>query len=66
MSAQSTPAQLPVGQIGFGAMRITGQGAWGPPRDESDALALLRHVVDRGVTADRYLRSRNWARYWHQ
>jgi pyridoxine 4-dehydrogenase len=31
-------------------MRITGQGVWGPPRDESEALALLRRVVDRGVT----------------
>ena len=50
MSGQVTPAQLPGGQIGFGAMRITGQGVWGPPRDESVALALLRRVVDRGVT----------------
>ena len=50
MPAQITPAQLPVGHIGFGAMRITGQGVWGPPRDESEALALLRRVVDRGVT----------------
>ena len=58
MSAQITPAQLPVGHIGFGAMRITGQGVWGPPRDESEAIALLRRVVDRGVsfidTADSY------------
>jgi len=50
MSPQTTPAQLPVGQIGFGAMRITGQGNWGPPRDESEAIALLRRVVDGGVT----------------
>ena len=50
MSAPITAAQLPVGQIGFGAMRITGQGVWGPPRDESEALALLRRIVDRGVT----------------
>ena len=50
MSAQITAFQLPVGHIGFGAMRITGQGVWGPPRDESEALALLRRVVDRGVT----------------
>jgi len=50
VSAPITAAQLPVGQIGFGAMRITGQGVWGPPRDESVALALLRRVVDRGVT----------------
>jgi pyridoxine 4-dehydrogenase len=50
VSAQITRAQLPSGQIGFGAMRITGPGVWGPPRDESEALALLRRVVDRGVT----------------
>ena len=31
-------------------MRITGPGVWGPPRDESEAIALLRRVVDRGVT----------------
>jgi len=50
MSAPTTPAQLPVGSLGFGAMRITGPGVWGPPRDESEAIALLRRVVDRGVT----------------
>jgi pyridoxine 4-dehydrogenase len=50
VSAQITPAQLPVGHIGFGAMRITGQGVWGAPRDETAAIALLRRVVDRGVT----------------
>jgi len=50
MSAPTTPAQLPVGYLGFGAMRITGPGVWGPPRDESEAIALLRRVVDRGVT----------------
>ena len=50
MSPQTTPAELPVGHLGFGAMRITGQGIWGPPRDESEAIALLRRVVDRGVT----------------
>src|SRR5437016_2190988 len=50
MSPQTTPAELPVGHLGLGAMRITGQGIWGPPRDESEAIALLRRVVDRGVT----------------
>ena len=50
MSPQTTPAELPVGHLGFGAMRITGQGIWGPPKDESEAIALLRRVVDRGVT----------------
>src|ERR1700756_2250969 len=50
MSPQTAPAELPVGHLGFGAMRITGQGIWGPPRDESEAIALLRRVVDKGVT----------------
>ena len=50
MSRQTAPAELPVGHLGFGAMRITGQGIWGPPTDESEAIALLRRVVDKGVT----------------
>jgi pyridoxine 4-dehydrogenase len=39
-----------VGRLGFGAMRITGPGIWGPPHDEAQALALLRRVVEKGVT----------------
>src|SRR5690242_1357751 len=58
MSPQTAPAELPVGHLGFGAMRITGPGIWGLPRDEREAIALLRRVVDRGVafidTADSY------------
>ena len=46
MSPQTTPAELPVGHLGFGAMRITGQGIWGPPRRS----LLLRRVVGKGVT----------------
>jgi pyridoxine 4-dehydrogenase len=51
-------AQLPTGQIGLGAMRITGPGVWGPPRDYAAAIALLRRAVEKGVafidTADSY------------
>jgi pyridoxine 4-dehydrogenase len=47
-----------VGRLGFGAMRITGPGVWGPPSDEREAIALLRRAVDKGVsfidTADSY------------
>jgi pyridoxine 4-dehydrogenase len=47
-----------VGRLGFGAMRITGPGVWGPPDDERDVIALLRLTVERGVsfidTADSY------------
>jgi aryl-alcohol dehydrogenase-like predicted oxidoreductase len=39
-----------VGRLGFGAMRITGRGVWGPPPDEGAATALLRGVVEKGVT----------------
>lgn len=49
---------LRVRRMGFGAMRITGKGIWGPPPDRAAAVALLRHVVARGVnfidTADSY------------
>ena len=49
---------LRVRRLGFGAMRITGKGVWGDPPDRKAAVALLRHVVARGVnfidTADSY------------
>jgi len=45
-------------RLGFGAMRIAGPGVWGGPRDEGEAIALLRRLVDAGVnfidTADSY------------
>jgi aryl-alcohol dehydrogenase-like predicted oxidoreductase len=49
---------LTVNRMGFGAMRITGQGVWGPPRDRDAALETLRRAVELGVnlidTADSY------------
>jgi pyridoxine 4-dehydrogenase len=49
---------LHVRRLGFGAMRITGEGIWGPPDDPEEAKRLLRRVVERGVnlidTADSY------------
>jgi pyridoxine 4-dehydrogenase len=49
---------LVVKRLGFGAMRITGQGVWGDPPDRRAAMALLRRVVERGInfidTADSY------------
>jgi aryl-alcohol dehydrogenase-like predicted oxidoreductase len=49
---------LEVRRLGFGAMRITGDGIWGEPADPAGARALLRHVVESGVqfidTADSY------------
>jgi aryl-alcohol dehydrogenase-like predicted oxidoreductase len=44
--------------MGYGAMRITGKGIWGPPADKASALATLRRAVELGVqfidTADSY------------
>jgi len=49
---------LPVYRLGFGAMRITGDGIWGPPRDRDEALAVLRRAIELGVnlidTAESY------------
>ncbi len=49
---------LDINRLGFGAMRITGSGIWGEPRDPAAARELLRRVVDGGVnlidTADSY------------
>jgi aryl-alcohol dehydrogenase-like predicted oxidoreductase len=49
---------LTVRRMGFGAMRITGPGIWGPPADRDAAVKLIRHVVESGVnfidTADSY------------
>ncbi len=49
---------LEVNRLGFGAMRITGKGIWGPPPDIESAKAVLRRAVELGVnfidTADSY------------
>jgi pyridoxine 4-dehydrogenase len=45
-------------RLGFGAMRITGEGVWGDPKDHGEAIAVLRRAVELGVnfidTADSY------------
>ena len=49
---------LVVNRMGYGAMRVTGPGIWGPPPDKASALATLRRAVELGVnlidTADSY------------
>ena len=49
---------LTVNRLGFGAMRITGPGIWGPPADRDEAKAVLRRAIELGVnfidTADSY------------
>ncbi len=50
--------ELTVHRLGYGAMRLTGPGIWGPPKDRAAALAVLRRAVELGVnfidTADSY------------
>ncbi|MGA8868852.1 MAG: aldo/keto reductase [Candidatus Sulfotelmatobacter sp.] len=50
--------ELTVHRLGFGAMRITGEGIWGPPKDRKQTLAVLRRAVELGInfidTADSY------------
>jgi pyridoxine 4-dehydrogenase len=50
--------ELAVHRLGFGAMRITGEGIWGPPKNRKAALAVLRRAVELGVnfidSADSY------------
>jgi pyridoxine 4-dehydrogenase len=49
---------LEVSRLGYGAMRITGDGIWGPPADPAQAIAVLRRAAELGVdfidTADSY------------
>jgi pyridoxine 4-dehydrogenase len=49
---------LVVHRIGFGAMRITGEGIWGPPADRDEAIGVLRRCIDLGIdlidTAEAY------------
>jgi pyridoxine 4-dehydrogenase len=50
--------EIPLNRLGFGAMRLTGEGIWGPPKDRKAALAVLRRAVELDVnfidTADSY------------
>jgi aryl-alcohol dehydrogenase-like predicted oxidoreductase len=50
--------ELSVHRLGFGAMRLTGEGIWGPPKDRNKALAVLRRAAELDVnfidTADSY------------
>lgn len=41
---------LKVYRLGFGAMRITGEGVWGPPADKQEAIAVLRRSLELGIT----------------
>src|SRR3954470_3053084 len=49
---------LTVNRMGFGAMRLTGKGIWGPPKNRAQAIRVLQRAVELGVnffdTADSY------------
>ncbi len=49
---------LKVYRLGFGSMRLTGDGIWGPPKDKQEALAVLHRALELGInlidTADSY------------
>ena len=50
--------ETPLNRLGFGAMRLTGEGIWGEPEDPAECIAVLRRAVDLGInfidTADSY------------
>jgi len=54
----SIGGDLTVNRLGYGAMRITGAGVWGPPADKAASLATLRRAIELGInlidTADSY------------
>jgi pyridoxine 4-dehydrogenase len=54
----SLGGDLPIHRLGFGAMRITGSGIWGEPKDRDEAKRVLKRLPDLGVnfidTADAY------------
>jgi aryl-alcohol dehydrogenase-like predicted oxidoreductase len=54
----SIGGDLNVNRLGFGAMRITGEGVWGQPKDKPEAIRVLKRAVELGVnlidTADAY------------
>src|SRR5262249_10180017 len=41
--------EISVHRLGFGAMRLTGEGIWGPPKDRRRAIAVLRRAIELGV-----------------
>lgn len=50
--------ELPISRLGYGAMRLTGKGIWGEPKDHDESIRVLRRAVELGInfidTADSY------------
>ena len=57
-STFSIGGDLTINRLGYGAMRITGKGIWGPPENKEEAIKVLQRAVELGVnfidTADSY------------
>jgi hypothetical protein len=53
----SLGGELTVHRLGFGAMRITGDGIWGPPRDPASVLAVLRRATELARIIHGFLKS---------
>jgi pyridoxine 4-dehydrogenase len=57
-STYTLGGDLTIHRMGFGAMRITGEGIWGPPNDHDESIRVLRRAVELGIdfidTADSY------------
>ena len=49
MTTFTIGGDLTVNRLGFGAMRLTGKGVWGPPADRDECIRVLRRLVDLGV-----------------
>src|SRR3954454_1416552 len=45
----SIAGETPVTRLGFGAMRVTGKGIWGPPADHDEAIRTLKRLPELGV-----------------
>src|SRR6476619_7181283 len=58
MTTFTLGGDLTVNRLGYGAMRLTGKGVWGPPADHDECIRVLRRAVEMGVnfidTADSY------------
>lgn len=50
MTTFTLGGDLTVNRLGFGAMRLTGKGVWGPPADRDECIRVLRRAVESGVT----------------
>ncbi len=58
LSGTFTLGDITINRLGYGAMRLTGTGIWGPPHDKAEAIRVLRRCLDLGInfidTADSY------------